>query len=129
MKTFTFILVLIVGVVIGVVWSMRKNKREEMKLGKSASSVDKDTQIEKFGTTDLIDKEKTEKENNKNKIIEFLKSGLTDSANPLQITNNDVEKLIGVSDATAERYLNELEQEGKIKQIGLTGQSVHYELK
>ena len=128
MKTFTFILVLIVGVVIGVVWSMRKNKREEMKLGKSASSVDKDTQIEKSGTNDLIDKEKTEKENNKNKILEFFKSGLTDSANPLQITNNDVEKLIGVSDATAERYLNELEQEGKIKQIGLTGQSVHYEL-
>ena len=120
MKTFTFILVLIAGVVIGVVWSMRKSKKDS-KLGS--------TQIEKSGTNDLIDKEKTEKENNKNKIIEFLKSGLMDSANPLQITNNDVEKLIGVSDATAERYLNELEQEGKIKQIGLTGQSVHYELK
>ena len=120
MKTFTFILVLIVGVVIGVIWSMRKSKKD--------SKPNTNTQTEKSGMTDLIDKEKTEKENNKNKILEFLKNGLTDSANPLQITNNDVEKLIGVSDATAERYLNELEQEGKIKQIGLTGQSVHYEL-
>ena len=121
MKTFTLILVLIVGVVVGAVWSMRKSKK--------GSKTGTNTQIEKSGTNNFIDKEKTEKENNKNKILEFLKNGLTDSTNPLQITNNDVEKLIGVSDATAERYLNELEQEGKIKQIGLTGQSVHYELK
>lgn len=42
------------------------------------------------------------------------------------ITNNDVEALLGVSDATAERYLNELEKQGRIAQIGKTGRTVSY---
>jgi uncharacterized membrane protein len=45
------------------------------------------------------------------------------------ITNNDVEKLLVVSDATAERYLDELEREGKLVQEGKTGRSVSYRLK
>lgn len=46
-----------------------------------------------------------------------------------KITNNDVEKMLGVSDATATNYLEELEQEGKIVQQGKTGRSVFYTLK
>ena len=42
------------------------------------------------------------------------------------ITNDEVEKLLHVSDATATRYLEQLEKEGKIKQSGKTGQSVSY---
>ena len=45
------------------------------------------------------------------------------------MTNNDIEKLLGVSNATAERYLNELEKEGKIRQVGTTGQTVYYTLR
>ena len=43
-----------------------------------------------------------------------------------QITNDDVEKLLRVSDATAGRYLSILEKEGKIKRHGKTGQGVMY---
>jgi hypothetical protein len=43
-----------------------------------------------------------------------------------QITNDDVEKLLHVSDATATRYLSILEKEGKIKQSGKTGARVTY---
>lgn len=43
-----------------------------------------------------------------------------------KITNNDVEKLLGVSDASATNYLQELENEGKIRQVGKTGRSVYY---
>jgi len=43
-----------------------------------------------------------------------------------KITNDEVEKLLHVSDATATRYLSILEKEGKIKQSGRTGQSVSY---
>ncbi|HEY4474041.1 MAG TPA: winged helix-turn-helix transcriptional regulator [Candidatus Paceibacterota bacterium] len=42
------------------------------------------------------------------------------------ITNDEVEKLLHVSDATATRYLAQLEKEGKISQIGKTGKSVKY---
>ncbi len=44
-----------------------------------------------------------------------------------QIANDEVEKLLHVSDATATRYLEELEKEGKIKQVGETGKGVMYQ--
>lgn len=53
------------------------------------------------------------------KIMEFLSTRET-------VTNDEVEKLLHVSDATATRYLEQLEKEGKIKQSGRTGQSVSY---
>lgn len=43
-----------------------------------------------------------------------------------KITNDEVEKLLHVSDATATRYLSALEKEGKIIQVGKQGKSVLY---
>ncbi len=43
------------------------------------------------------------------------------------ITNDQVEKLLHVSDATAQRYLSALVKQGRLKQIGVRG-STHYEL-
>ncbi len=62
------------------------------------------------------------KEENKDTILTLLREQES-------VTNNDIEKLLGVSDATATRYLEELEKEQKIVQIGTTGQGVHYVLK
>lgn len=44
------------------------------------------------------------------------------------ITCDNVEKLLDVSNATARKYLNELETENKIKQIGDSGRDVYYTL-
>ncbi|MBU1179691.1 winged helix-turn-helix transcriptional regulator, partial [Patescibacteria group bacterium] len=70
----------------------------------------------------LIKKQALAKSANKQKILELL-------ADKKKIANNDVEKLLGVSDATTERYLDELEKEGKIKQVGKTGKHVYYQRK
>ncbi len=43
-----------------------------------------------------------------------------------KITNDEVEKFLHVSDATATRYLSILEKEGKIKQNEKTGKGVSY---
>ena len=43
-----------------------------------------------------------------------------------KITNDEVEKFLHVSDATATRYLSILEKDGKIKQNGKTGHTVSY---
>jgi hypothetical protein len=43
-----------------------------------------------------------------------------------KITNDEVEKLLHVSDATTTRYLTILKQENKIKQEGKTGKAVFY---
>jgi hypothetical protein len=78
---------------------------------------------------------------NKNKVLELLNKAklaiqsrkrkkldkiMTLFLKKKKITNNEVEKFLHVSDATAERYLNILEKEGKIKQAGKTGHSVFY---
>lgn len=62
------------------------------------------------------------KQENKQKILEYFQTNE-------KITNNDIEKLLGVSDATATRYLDELEKERKVRQIGTTGKYVYYVLK
>src|SRR4030042_882983 len=62
------------------------------------------------------------KEAEKAKVLQLF------SSKP-EITNNDVEKLLGVSNATATNYLTELEAEGKLVQLGgEDGRSVRYRL-
>lgn len=67
----------------------------------------------------LISGQMETKVENKKEILEFVQQNG-------KIQNNDVEKLAGVSNATAERYLNELEKEGKLTQHGTIGQNVFY---
>lgn len=71
------------------------------------------------GKGDLISEQGEKKAENKQKIIAFVQANG-------KIQNNDVEKLAGVSNATAERYLDELEKEGKLTQHGTIGQGVFY---
>jgi predicted HTH transcriptional regulator len=55
----------------------------------------------------------------KSKVLEFLTNHET-------ITNDQVEALLKVSNSTAYRLLESLEQEGGISQIGKTGKDVYY---
>ena len=70
----------------------------------------------------FIAKQVEQKTENKQKILAFVQEHG-------KIQNNDVEKVAGVSNATAERYLDELEKEGKLAQHGEIGQGVFYTLK
>lgn len=70
----------------------------------------------------FIAKQMEQKSENKQKILAFVQEHG-------KIQNNDVEKLVGVSNATAERYLDELEKEGRLTQHGTIGQSVSYTTK
>ena len=74
------------------------------------------------GKGNLISEQSEKKAENKKKILEFVQANG-------KIQNNDVEKLAGVSNATAERYLDELEKEAKLTQHGDIGQSVFYTVK
>ncbi|MCR4263757.1 MAG: DUF977 family protein [Candidatus Roizmanbacteria bacterium] len=71
--------------------------------------------------TGFFAKQVEQKAENKQKILEFVQTNG-------KVQNNDVEKIVGVSNATAERYLNELEKEGKLTQHGEIGQGVYYTL-
>ncbi|MFA7253420.1 MAG: DeoR family transcriptional regulator [Patescibacteria group bacterium] len=67
----------------------------------------------------------TEKEEIKSANLEKLKVMIFDSSD--KVTNRQVCELLKVSDATAVRYLDELEKEGIVRQIGRTGRSSYYE--
>lgn len=91
---------------IWVWWLMRNNRKKVM--------------------PELVQRQAKEKEENKQKILKFLSVRQAQDGEGARIVNNDVEKLLGVSNATAERYLAELEKEGVLKQVGDIGQGVYY---
>ena len=91
---------LLIGIVIGIYVGMDKNSRF------SGSKVN---QYEL-------------KEDNIAKLKEFIKG-------KKEITNKDVEDLLNMSDPTATRYLDKLEEAGLVKQVGKVGRGVKYEVK
>jgi predicted HTH transcriptional regulator len=75
-----------------------------------------------IGIATYVAKQKNEKEARKEKILEMIR----EKGN---VTNNDIETVLGVSDASATNYLQELEREDKIEQVGERGRFVSYRLK
>jgi len=96
-----WIVLFILGVVVGVVLGTAYNRKKR---------------------AGIIDQQDKAKQENLRKILEFIRTRE-------KVTNNDIENLLGVSDATAERYLEELQQKGRIEQVGKTGRSVYYRVK
>jgi predicted HTH transcriptional regulator len=74
---------------------------------------------DRVGKESFAEKQAREKKEGKQKVLEML----TERG---EVTNKDVEQTLGVSDATATRYLNELEKEGMAAQIGKSGPYVSY---
>ena len=72
---------------------------------------------------DVLTKARATIQDRKRKKLDRILEALTVKG---KITNDEVEKLLHVSDATATRYLSALEKEGKIQQVGKTGKAVEY---
>ena len=68
------------------------------------------------------ERQQTEKHSRKERIVEMLKEKST-------ITNDDIQKPLGISHPTASLYLHELVEEGRIEMIGERGRFVSYRLK
>ncbi len=73
--------------------------------------------------TELLEKAKNAIQFRKRKKLDKIMSLFLEKS---KITNDEVEKLLHVSDATATRYLSQLEKENKIQQSGKTGKGVSY---
>jgi Fic family protein len=102
-KFLMYLLVGIAGVLVGS-WLGRKRVKSKM-----ASSA-----------VECVNKQASaEKEQHKEDIISFVRQ-------QGKITNADVEKLCGVSDATATRYLQALEDEGVLSQHGGASKDTYY---
>jgi Fic family protein len=86
-------------------------------------SLGKEINIGAKGELEKINAEsQTQKEERKGRILGLFQDKES-------VTNDNVQALLGVSDATATNYLSELEKEGKIFQEGSLGRFVTYRLK
>ena len=72
---------------------------------------------------ELLVKARAKIQERRRKKLDRIMDKLTEKG---KITNDEVERLLRVSDATATRYLDLLEKEGKIRQEGKTGKYVVY---
>lgn len=64
----------------------------------------------------------SQKEARKQKIIAMFQK-------KRELSNSEIREALGVSSRTAVRYLDELEAEGKVEQVGKIGHAVIYRLK
>lgn len=116
-----YIIVLVVVVMIVWVWWRKKYEIVERELRRTQKELEKEREL--FNGFDEYNREIAQlKSERKQKIMdEIQKQG--------GINAHRAADLIEISRFTAFRYLEELEQEGKIKQVGSFGRRVIYKLK
>ncbi len=71
------------------------------------------------GTDERNRKQQEEKAERKRRILALL-------AERGEVQNDEVQRALGVSDASATNYLDELEKEGRVAQSSSTGRGVSY---
>lgn len=113
------------GIIIGYfVWGRKDSSSlDRLRTQNDSISAQNDSKEAQNDITDekhgIIKAESEEKEKNMANVRAFV-------TGKDKITNEDIQALLNVSDATAVRYLDDLEKEGLLKQVGATGQSVYY---
>ena len=107
-----YILTFFAGALLGgfLVWAWLKKKH-------SAAPSRKDRAL-----ATAIEERQERKKERQAKIVQLLQERG-------QITNREVKALLGVAEATATNYLQDLENTGLIEQIGQQGRFVYYRLK
>lgn len=72
------------------------------------------------------------KRENKEKILALLRNGSASAqgfGETKELSNSDIREALGVSASSVARYMDELEKEGQVEQVGDTGRNVIYRLK
>ena len=124
------VIIFVVGVVVGggVVWVLvgRKARKLQEEMRTQLERTEKEREEEERcaaqskGLEEYNQKLAERKEKLKSRILQLF-----DHAK--EITNSDVGEALNIPSRSAVRYLEELEQEGKIRQVGDIGRGVRYE--
>ena len=119
-------LFIIAVVIVVVVFVSLVSRREAEKHGTSAGE-------EFVGICRSAIETASEKEERKERALALLRersaSAQGSGGTMGNLSNTDIRAALGVSSRTAVRYLDELEKEGKVEQVGKVGHSVTYRLK
>lgn len=105
-------ILIIIGIAIIVILLTKKTREQVLR----------PAQDKIVGICSLALDQTVRKNRNKEKIATLLRE-------KGQLSNADIREALGFSERSVVRYMNELEREGKIKQMGKTGRSVTYRLK
>lgn len=122
MSVFLYILL---GVILGAgaVLALMKKRVGEIEAELVRTEKERDEQADFVSGIDEFNRKMQEmKKERKQKIIDKL-------AGVKNIKTNETADMLEISRATAFRYLEELEKEGKIEQVGAYGRNVEYTLK
>ncbi len=98
-------------------------RNEPLPANGEAKGESSQTQTSRHPVREVLAKAQLAIQNKKRKKLDSI---LTLFAKRTTVTNDEVEKFLHVSDATATRYLSILEKENKIKQSGKIGKGVSY---
>jgi len=116
---FDSILVFIIVVVAGWFLVMEKGEggREQNNEGKQEEKLETSPYCD-----DLLPEQIGKKNENKKRIISLM-------IEQDELSNSEVASFLGVSNRTVVKYMDELEEEKKVLQVGKTGRGVVYRLK
>ena len=109
------LLFIIAVVIIAVGFISLMSRREAKKHGTS-------TKEEFVGICKSAVETASQKEARKQKTLAMF-------ANKSELSNSEIRAELGVASRTAVRYLDELEKEGKVEQVGKIGHAVTYRLR
>lgn len=110
-----FVIIFVLGIILGMAFAYyfhmhKKAEKNNVVTEKLA------------GIYSVLQERISQKQSRKLKIIELLQK-------KKELSNSEIKKIIGVSRRSVINYLDELEEEGKVEQIGDVGRSVVYRLK
>jgi len=106
-------LIFVFIVIIGIVLLMGVRPVRE-KVGQAGRGV--------VGICQVALEQTMRKQTNKQKALALLENGR-------ELGNEEIRESLGVSRQSVARYMNELEKEGKVEQVGESGRGVTYRLK
>ena len=108
---------LIIGLIIGfgLGWFLKPLRQSSLDFARDKSGQ------AKTSDAGFISESVEKKEENLAKARAYIKG-------KEKITNDELQKELDLSDATIVRYLDDLEKEGLIKQVGKTGKYTYYEI-
>jgi len=110
----SFLEIVLLVIIFGLGFWIYKLYQEKKEVGQDKSSGNAQDKLAEFNQ-----KREAEMTKKKQEILNFL-------VGKEKVKNDDIQKLLAVSDATVTRYMDELEKEGKVSQIG-KGSNAYYE--
>jgi len=113
--------IIIVTLALAALWYWHKLRETRRELARTQKELTQERQLFSGGFEEYNKKMQEIKEQRKQRVISEL------AIRTLQ--TNDVAELLDVSRTASFRYLEELEKEGVIEQIGKTGTKVSYQIK